>query len=86
MAVVSYPAVFYKDDESEGYTVAFHDLSLYTEGKNVEEAFLRAKEFLVAYIKYSLKYEEELPKASDFETVKSQNDNLVFLIDAEIKD
>lgn len=85
MAVVSYPAVFYKDSDSDGYTVAFHDLSLYTEGKNVEEAFLRAKEFLVAYIKYSQKYEEELPEPSDFEKVKSESDNLVFLIDAEIK-
>lgn len=85
MAVVSYPAVFYKDEEGDGYTVAFHDLSLYTEGKSVEEAFLRAKEFLVAYIKYSQKYEEELPEPSDFEQVKSESENLVFLIDAEIK-
>lgn len=86
MTVISYPAVFYKDEDSEGYTVAFHDLALYAEGKDVEEAFLHAKEFLVAYIKYSRKYEEELPNPSDFEKVKQLNNkNLVFLIDAEIE-
>lgn len=84
MTVVSYPAVFYKDEDSDNYTVAFHDLSLYAEGKNVEEAFLNAKEFLVAYVKYTQKYEEDLPTPSDFEKVKKESGNLVFLIDAEI--
>jgi len=84
MSVYSYPAVFYKDEDEDGFTVAFHDLSLFTEGKTVEEAFLRAKEFLTAYIKYSKKYDEEIPEASSFDDVSKDNKNLVFLIDAEV--
>ncbi len=82
--LVSYPCVFYYDAESNSYTAAIHDLELFVEGNTVEEAFARAKEILVTYLKYAKKYDEDVNDPTPFDEVKNDNKNTVLLIDAEI--
>ena len=82
--LVSYPCVFYYDAESNSYTAAIHDLELVVEGNTVEEAFARAKEILVTYLKYAKKYDEDVNDPTPFDEVKNDNKNTVLLIDAEI--
>jgi len=84
MQIVSYPAVFYYDKDSDSFTVAFHDLDIVTEGGTIEDAFLRAKEFLQTFMNYAKKYDEEIAKPSSFEEVKKNNKNIVFLVEAHL--
>lgn len=82
--LVSYPCVFYYDAESDCYTAAIHDLELFTEGNSVEEAFARAKELLISFLKYAKKFDEEVNEPTPFEEVKKNNNNIVCLVDANI--
>lgn len=81
-----FPAILYKDPESKGYTVVFHDLNyLCTEGETVEDAFLRAKEFLEVYCRCALEYNGEIEIATRYEDVETDKKNIVLLVDAEIE-
>ena len=82
--IVSYPCVFYYDEESETYTAGIHDLELYAEGKTVEEAFKRAKETLATYLKYAKKFDEEVTEPTPFDEVKKNNKNIVCLVDVDV--
>jgi len=80
-----FPAILYKDPESKGYTVVFHDLNLCTEGETVEDAFWRAKEFLEVYCRCAMEYNGEVDIATRFEDVETDKRNIVLLVDAEIQ-
>jgi len=82
--IVSYPCVFYYDDESDTYTAAIHDLELFAEGKTVEEAFARAKDVLSTYLKYAKKYDEEVAEPTPFDVVKKESKNIVCLVDVDV--
>ena len=82
--LISYPCVFYYDEESNSYTGAIHDLELFAEGETVEEAFARIKEILTTYLKYAKKYDEPVNDPTPFEEVKKNNKNIVCLVDAQI--
>lgn len=63
---VSYPAVFYKKSNEEGYTVLFPDLKdCVTSGKDVNEAFLMASDALCTYLYYFFIQGKKFPIASD---------------------
>ncbi|MBR7091324.1 MAG: type II toxin-antitoxin system HicB family antitoxin [Clostridia bacterium] len=80
-----FPAILYKDPESKGYTVVFHDINLCTEGETVEDAFLRAKEFLEVYCRCAMEYNGEVEIATKYEDVETDKKNIVLLVDAEIE-
>lgn len=82
-----YPAILYKDDEKGSntgwFTVSIPDLGIVTEGENVVDAFIKAKEYLCATIECAVKFDCELESPSDFETIyKANKKNIVLLIDA----
>ncbi len=81
-----FPVVLYRDVENRGYTIVFHDLDICTEGVTVEDAFLRAKDFLEVYCRCALEYNGEVEPATKFEEVKTENKNIVMLVDAEVND
>lgn len=80
-----FPAVLYKDKENRGYTIILHDISVCTEGETVEEAFLRAKEFLETYCRCALEYNGEVEEATKYEDVEKESNNIVLLVDAQIE-
>ena len=81
-----FPVVLYRDAENRGYTIVFHDLDICTEGVSVEDAFLRAKDFLEVYCRCALEYNGEIEPATKFADVKTEAQNIVLLVDAEIND
>lgn len=81
----TFPAIFYKDEENDSYTVAFADLDIFTEGETIEQAYESAKEFLQTYIKYSIKEYGEVEKASSFDDVKKAHQaETVMLVNVNI--
>lgn len=81
-----YPAVLYLDEEASCYTVAFHDLNLFTEGDTVEDAFLSAKEFLEAYFECAVEFDEDAEDASEYLSVSGDNKkNIVLLVDTKVE-
>ncbi len=81
-----FPAVLYRDDEGKGYTIIFHDLNICTEGASVEEAFLRAKDYLDVYCRCAIEYNGEVEKATRFVDVVTDRGNIVLLVDSAIDD
>ncbi|MBQ7978013.1 MAG: hypothetical protein IJ301_05455 [Clostridia bacterium] len=79
-----FPAVLYKDAENRGYTIVLHDLNICTEGTTVEDAFLRAKDFLEAYCKCALEYNGEVEEATKYVDVSTDAQNIVLLVDAVV--
>lgn len=81
-----FPAILYRDLENRGYTIVFHDLNICTEGVTVEDAFLRAKDFLQVYCKCAIEYNGEVEQATKYADVETEPQNIVLLVDAEIND
>jgi len=81
-----FPAVLYSDNEGKGYTIIFHDLNICTEGASVEEAFLRAKDYLDVYCRCAIEYNGEVEKATRFVDVVTDKRNIVLLVDSAIDD
>lgn len=80
-----YPIVLYFDNDASCYTVAFHDLDIFTEGDTVEEAFLKAKEFLEAYLDCSVEFNETPEAATEYlKVAKESGENIVLLIEATL--
>lgn len=81
-----FPAILYRDTEGKGYTIIFHDLNICTEGRTVEDAFLRAKDFLDVYCRCALQYNGEMEPATKYEDVVTDKNNIVLLVDSQIDD
>lgn len=79
-----FPAILYKDAENRGFTIVLHDLNICTEGASVEDAFLRAKDFLEVYCKCALEYNGEVEEATKYADVSTDEKNIVLLVDAQI--
>ena len=82
-----YPAVVYKDDNNQGFTIAIQDLGIVTDGETVVDAYIKAKEYLCAMIDCAIKFDCEIESPSDFEKIYNDNNsgkakNIVLLIDA----
>lgn len=80
-----YPAIFIKD-EDESCQVLFPDLNIYTDGKNIDEAYIYAKGLLKSYFTYALKYEIEYNKPSKIENFipKLKANEIVMYVDAMV--
>ena len=78
-----YPAIFIKDPDG-AYQVVFPDLNIYTEGKNLSEAYLYAKDLLKVYFSYAVKYEVDYNKPTKIEvlTPKCKENEMVMYVDA----
>ncbi len=81
-----YPAIFVKDANDDSYQVLFPDLNIYTDGLNITEAYIRARELLKVYFSYAMKYETDfnLPSKMDKLLEKLNKNETVMLIDAEV--
>ena len=81
-----YPAIFMKD-ESGACQVIFPDLNIYTDGANMSEAYLYAKDLLRVYFTYALKYETEYNKPTKLEALlpKCKENETVMYIDALVE-
>lgn len=77
-----FPAVLYKDVQNRGYTIILDDVNICTEGTSVEDAFLRAKEFLEVYLRCAMEYNGEIEVATKYEDVEAGKNNIVLLVDA----
>lgn len=82
-----YPAVFYKEEDETGFQVYFTDLNIYTDGKDLDEAYLNAKNLLSVYFNYAVKYEVDVNAPSKLEKIRERckKGELVMLIDALVE-
>lgn len=81
MKVVMYPAVLYYDNDADCYSVAIHDIGVFTEGETIEEAYLSAKEFLSVYTEYTIELKSDFEAATPYIDVKKENEkNIVLLV------
>ncbi len=78
-----YPAIFIKD-EDESCQVLFPDLNIYTDGKNMTEAYVYAKGLLKSYLSYAIKYEIDFNKPTNIEKImeKCKPSEIAMYIDA----
>ncbi len=81
-----YPAIFMKDEDGS-CQVIFPDLNIYTEGKNMSEAYLYAKDLLRVYFSYAVKYDIDYNKPSKLEALlpKCKKNETVMYIDALVE-
>lgn len=71
---VSYPAVFLKDTESDGYTILFPDLpGCISCGDDVKDALYMANDALGTYLFDDYSKLEDLPKSSRLEDIKIED-------------
>lgn len=79
-----YPAIFVRDEEEGSYQAIFPDLNIYTDGKDLVETYLNAKDLLSAYFIYAVKYDTEFnaPSAVGKLLEKCKKDEMVLLVDA----
>lgn len=80
-----YPAIFV-NDEGKHYQVIFPDLDIYTDGNNLSEAYLYAKDLLRVYFSYALKYEAEYPNPTQLEKIlpNCKENEVVMYVDVYI--
>lgn len=81
-----YPAIFVEDEGR--YQVIFPDLGIYTDGSDLSEAYLCAKELLKVYFSYVHKYEVEYNLPTKFEDFvkKCKKNEIPLLVDAYVND
>ena len=82
-----YPAVLFKDEEANAYTILVEDLGISTDGDTVEDAFIRAKAHLCAMVDCAIKFDCDIEAPSDFMEIYKKNNagkvkNIVLLVDA----
>ena len=73
--VVTYPAIFYKDKDSERFVVVFPDLDNgATEGDNETDAYSMAQDFIGTWLYEYYIDKKEFPKSSDIKDLKIEED------------
>ena len=82
-----YPAVVYKDEDNNGYTIAIHDVGVFVDAETIVDAYIKAKEYLCAMVDCAIKFDCEIESPSDFEKIYNDNNkgtikNIVLLVDA----
>lgn len=72
---VTYPAIFYKNNENEGYTVVFPDLEYgATEGRNESEAVQMAQDYIVSWLYEDYLENNAFPKSSRLDEIIVKDD------------
>lgn len=81
-----YPAIFIKN-EDDTVQVIFPDLEIYTDGQNISEAYLNAKDLLWVYFSYAVKYETDFNKPSKVENLmpKCKESETIMLVEAIVE-
>ena len=82
-----YPAVVYKDENGDGYTIAIHDVGVFVDAETIVDAYIKAKEYLCAMVDCAIKFDCEIEAPSDFVKIYNDNNkgkvkNIVLLVDA----
>lgn len=72
---ITYPAIFYKNKDNEGYTVVFPDLEFgATEGRNETEAVQMAQDYIGSWLYEDYLENNALPKSSSIEEITIEDD------------
>lgn len=83
MAHFVYPAIFYYDEEYNNFAVAFPDVSIYTDGDTIEEAYKNAQEYLLSYLDCCDQLGQNPDAPSDYNSVvasiKSENETVMLV-------
>jgi len=86
MKKLVYPMILSEDKVEGVYIAQFPDLDIITDGETIEDAFLRAKEYLQTFVDLSVKYDNEIETASEYKVVAAKNaKKIVLLSDATVK-
>lgn len=81
-----YPAVFHKDEDSEGFWVSFPDLpECFTEGDNMEKAYEMSVEALGLALTSRKKEGMEIPKASQPDQIEMK-DGMLVIVEFDMKE
>ncbi|GHV38433.1 hypothetical protein AGMMS49546_08820 [Spirochaetia bacterium] len=81
-----YPAIFHKNDD-ESYTITYPDLpGCISEGKSLGNAMYMAQRALFQWIGYMNDNNREMPHALSIGDIKTDENELVNFICAEVKD
>lgn len=84
MATYSFPALFEKDFDSEGYTVTFPDFDgCITEGDDFDEALAMAKDALSGYLYLSEEDGEEIPTPTNPKDIQIEEDAFIMMIEVK---
>ncbi|MBU0279225.1 MULTISPECIES: type II toxin-antitoxin system HicB family antitoxin [unclassified Gemella] len=77
---VVYPAIFYKDKESESFNVVFPDFDYgATFGQDLKEAFKMAQDYICSWLYDDFIKGNKLVKASSIHNIKLENDGFSIL-------
>ena len=72
---ITYPAIFYKNKDNDGYTVVFPDLEYgATEGKNETEAVQMAQDYVGSWLYEDYLENNTFPKSSSIEEITIEDD------------
>ena len=72
---ITYPAIFYKNKDNDGYTVVFPDLEYgATEGRNETEAVQMAQDYIGSWLYEDYLENNTLPKLSSLEDITVEDD------------
>ena len=78
-----YPAIFSK--KQDGYDVVFPDLGIKTDGGNLSDAYIRAKDLLYVYFRYAFKYKTDCNTPTKLEDILQQYPSeIILFVDAII--
>ncbi len=82
-----YPAIFVKDEDGTCQAI-FPDLNIYTDGKNLSDAYLNAEDLLLTYFSYAVKYDIDFNRPTKAETLitKCKPNEIVMYVNAYVKD
>ena len=80
-----YPMVLFTSKDNQGYTVLYPDLDIVTSGETVEDAYLRAKDYLKSFLEIATKCESTLSDASTYTEAQGLNPKrIILLADADL--
>ena len=91
---VTYPVIFYKNKENEGYTVVFPDLEYgATEGRNETEAVQMSQDYIGSWLYEDYLENNTFPKSSRLDEITVEDDkfsdmshSFVKLIEVDLKE
>lgn len=81
-----YPAVFHSNEDGS-YTITYPDLpGCISEGKTLANAMYMAQSALTQWIEYLAGKKQEIPQASNMQSIEAEPDEFVNLIRADVRE
>jgi len=82
-----YPMVIFENKNDKEFTALFPDLDIVTSGNTVEEAYVKGKDYLDAYLDMATKFEADFASPSTYAEAEGMNPKrIVLLADSKVKD